>query len=424
MKTVLRRYDEYKKIENGDLKYVPAHWRELRIKDIASLERGKFTHRPRNDPQMYDGSHPFIQTGDVARANKYIVTYRQTLSDKGVKVSKKFKKGTLLMTIAANIGDVAIVDFDTYFPDSIVGYKPRNCNNDYLFYLLAAIKTELNKVKVTNTQDNLNLERLNLLFRYMPTLPEQIASAGYLDAKTTRIDRSIELLGQKAARYAELKQALINENVTHGLDKNVELKDSGVEWIGFMPESWKIERIGNAFDERREKVNDTDYPPLSVTMQGVVPQLDTAAKTDHNDNRKRVAINDFVINSRSDRRGSSGISELNGSVSVINIVLIPKKQFCEKYLHHLFRSYRFVEEFYRVGRGIVNDLWTTKYSVMKAIEFAFPPTEEQAAIAGYLDAKTAQIDAIIDAINTKISKLQELRKTLINDVVTGKIKVS
>lgn len=202
------------------------------------------------------------------------------------------------------------------------------------------------------------------------------------------------------------------------------MKDSGVDWIGEVPEHWGVERIGTAFEERREKVNDTDYPPLSVTMKGIVPQLDTAAKTNHNDNRKRVSINDFVINSRSDRRGSSGVSELNGSVSVINIVLAPRKRFDGKYLHHLFRSYRFIEEFYRVGRGIVDDLWTTKYTVMKAIDFAFPDFEEQKSIADYLDTKTAHINHIIEIVNTQIEKLKELRKTLINDVVIGKIKVA
>ncbi|MBW2741612.1 MAG: restriction endonuclease subunit S, partial [Deltaproteobacteria bacterium] len=321
------RYDAYKKSGVEWLSEVPAHWNEVRIKDIAFLERGKFTHRPRNDPQMYDGIHPFIQTGDVARANKYVTNYKQTLSDKGTNVSKQFKKGTLLMAIAANIGDVAIVDFDTYFPDSIVGFKPNKSHTDYLFYLFYATKSELNRVKVTSTQDNLNLERLNSIVKFLPSMIEQKAIATYLDTKTAQIGRKIDLLTQKAYQYGKLKQSLINETVTSGLNKTMAMKDSGVEWIGEVPEHWGLERIGTAFEERREKVNDTDYPPLSVTMKGIVPQLDNAAKTDHNDNRKRVSINDFVINSRSDRRGSSGISELNGSVSVINIVLAPRKYF-------------------------------------------------------------------------------------------------
>jgi len=257
----------------------------------------------------------------------------------------------------------------------------------------------------------------------LPPLSEQTAIAAYLDTKTAQIDRQIDLLSQKVTQYGKLKRSLINETVTRGLDKSVPMKDSGVEWIGEVPEHWEIQRIGTAFEERSEKVNDTDYPPLSVSMAGIVPQMKSVAKTDNNENRKRVAIGDYVINSRSDRRGASGISVYNGSVSVISIVLAPKRTFFGKYLHHLFRNYSFVEEFYRVGRGIVDDLWTTRYSVMKGIEFSYPSYEEQKLIADYLDEKTVQIDRIVTAINTQIAKLKDLRKALINDVVTGKIKV-
>ena len=95
-----------------------------------------------------------------------------------------------------------------------------------------------------------------------------------------------------------------------------QMKDSGVEWIGKIPEDWTLNRIGNMYSERRQKVNDRDYKPLSVTMKGIVPQLSNAAKTDAHDDRKLVLKGDFAINSRSDRRGSCGISQYDGSVSL------------------------------------------------------------------------------------------------------------
>jgi type I restriction enzyme, S subunit len=239
----MNNYLFYKDSAIAWLGEVPKHWEEKRVKDVAILERGKFTHRPRNDPQMYDGIHPFIQTGDVARAVKYVTTYKQTLSDKGITVSKWFPKGTLVMAIAANIGDVAIVDFDTYFPDSIVAYKSRRNDTDYLFYLFAATKHELGKVKVTSTQDNLNLERLNSLIKFIPPISEQKAIAQYLDTKTAQIDRKIDLLTQKANSYGELKRSLINQTVTRGLNKSVPMKNSGVEWIGEVPENWLCGRL-------------------------------------------------------------------------------------------------------------------------------------------------------------------------------------
>jgi len=141
-----------------------------------------------------------------------------------------------------------------------------------------------------------------------------------------------------------------------------EYKDSGVEWLDTVPSHWDAKRLGQFLFERREKVSDKDYAALSVTKNGILPQLDTAAKSDAGDNRKLVKAGDFVINSRSDRKGSSGISERDGSVSLISIVMEPKG-INHRYIHHLLRSYPFQEEFYRWGKGIVADLWSTNYSL-------------------------------------------------------------
>jgi type I restriction enzyme S subunit len=126
-----------------------------------------------------------------------------------------------------------------------------------------------------------------------------------------------------------------------------EYKDSGVEWIGEMPSHWDQRRLGNYLAERREKVSDKEFPPLSVTKNGIVPQLDNAAKTDDGDNRKKVCAGDFVINGRSDRKGSSGLSSLEGSVSLINIVLRPHAVVEMRFIGWLLKSAPFQEEFYR-----------------------------------------------------------------------------
>ena len=145
--------------------------------------------------------------------------------------------------------------------------------------------------------------------------------------------------------------------------------DSRVEWIGSIPASWQTLTIGSLFKVRNEKVNDTDYPPLSVTKGGIVPQMENVAKSDANDNRKMVLTNDFVINSRSDRKQSCGVSSLDGSVSLINTVLYPAKDapIVPAYLNYLLKNYGFAEEFYRWGHGIVADLWTTRWQEMKSI---------------------------------------------------------
>ncbi len=138
-----------------------------------------------------------------------------------------------------------------------------------------------------------------------------------------------------------------------------EMKDSGYEWLGNIPISWNLTKIGHLYRVRNQKVSDKDFPPLSVTMKGILPQLETAAKTNDGDNRKLVRKGDFAINSRSDRRGSCGISSLDGSVSLINTVLMPLNAMNPKYYNWLFHTVQFADEYYKCGHGIVDDLWTT-----------------------------------------------------------------
>lgn len=201
-----------------------------------------------------------------------------------------------------------------------------------------------------------------------------------------------------------------------------EMKDSGVEWIGKIPKEWSISRISKEFIIRNEKVSDKDFAPLSVTKQGILPQLDSVAKSDNGDNRKRVCVGDFVINSRADRKGSCGTSSYDGSVSLICNVLTPK-YLDSQYIHSLFRNYYFSEEFYRWGSGIVDDLWSTNIEKMKKINIPKPNKNEDKKIAKFLDKKTAQFDSIISKKEALIQKLEEAKKSLISEVVTGKVKV-
>lgn len=197
----------------------------------------------------------------------------------------------------------------------------------------------------------------------------------------------------------------------------VSYKNSGVEWLGEIPSHWEMVRLGSKFIERKEKVSDKDFKPLSVTKTGVVPQLDNAAKTDDGDNRKLVRKDDFVINSRSDRKGSSGLSKFEGSVSLINIVLKPLDINLE-YSNFMLKCNGFIEEFYRNGHGIVADLWTTRFWDMKSIMLPIPPKDEQEKIASYLDEKIAKIDASISGKEKFIELLKEQKQIIINDAVT------
>ncbi len=194
-------------------------------------------------------------------------------------------------------------------------------------------------------------------------------------------------------------------------------KPTGAEWIPSIPASWDIQKIGALFAQRKEKVSDKDFAPISVTKNGILPQLAKAAKTDDGDNRKKVCVGDFVINSRSDRKGSCGVSDLEGSVSLINIVLQPRDQLSGRYAHYLLRNHLFSEEYYRNGRGIVADLWTTRYSEMKTILLPVPPREEQDQIVRYLDWQVSKINRLIAAKRKEIALLHEQHKRRISEAV-------
>ena len=195
------------------------------------------------------------------------------------------------------------------------------------------------------------------------------------------------------------------------------MKSSNTEWLGDIPAEWDVAQIGNYYELRNEKVSDYDFEPLSVTMNGIVPQLATAAKSDDHSNRKLVKKGDFVINSRSDRRGSCGISPLDGSVSLINTVMEPRGEMNPQYYNWLFHTEQFADEFYKWGHGIVNDLWTTRWQEMKKILIVAPSPDEQQAIADYLDKTCSQIDEIIAEAKASIDEYKDLKQSVIDKAV-------
>ena len=195
---------------------IPKEWDCKKVKYVTSISRGTFNHRPRNDERYYGGEYPFIQTGDVAGAQKYIESYSQTLNELGKSVSKCFPKGTLTMTIAANVGDAAILGFDAFFPDSVVGFIPNaDINDEYLYYIFKAMKPEFVRTAIKSTQLNLNVERIRDLF--VPVVvqkSEQLEIAEYLNTKCADIDALIAKKQQYLTEIENYKKSLIYEYVT------------------------------------------------------------------------------------------------------------------------------------------------------------------------------------------------------------------
>lgn len=266
-------------------------------------------------------------------------------------------------------------------------------------------------------------KQLNKFELPLPPLREQQAIVSYLDDKCGKIDQLLENKAKELELLAEMKQRVIADAVTTGLNPDVTMKDSGIPWLPQIPEHWEASKVSSHFRQRNEKVSDKDYPALSVSKQGITPQLENVALSNAEGNsRKLVKIGDYAVNSRSDRKGSCGVSKYEGSVSLITIVLEPRN-IDGGYVHYLFRSTPWVEEFYRNGRGIVADLWTTNFQMMKGMYLPFPPIDEQKAIVAHIEEKISKIDALADKLQKEIESIKEYKQRLISDVVTGQIKV-
>lgn len=176
---------ETKETEIGE---VPAHWEVVRLGNVARIERGKFAHRPRNDPRFYGGGIPFIQTGDVAQCDGRIRTYSQTLNELGLSVSRVFPRGTIVITIAANIGYTGILEFDSAFPDSLIAITPDgSMHSRFLEYYLQTQQPEMDRIAPRGTQKNINIQFLRPWPVPRPPIAEQEGSVKMLQSVDEKI---------------------------------------------------------------------------------------------------------------------------------------------------------------------------------------------------------------------------------------------
>ena len=409
---------------------IPADWKVTRIKHLCNNEKNSFQDGDWiESPFITEEGIRYLTTGNVGdgifkRQGSGHIS-EDTFAELNCKYA--YPNDLVISRLNAPYGRACILpsDEDKYVLAVDIVILRTDHDKRYLCYLMQCQGYQNSVQDAAKGTTMKRISRTNLGNIYLPIPPpdEQQRIAAFLDDKCARIDSVIEKTRASVEEYKKLKQALITRAVTKGIRPNRPMKDSGVEWLGDIPADWKIGRIGQLYTERKEKVSDVDFPPLSVTMKGILPQLSTAAKSDAHDDRKLVRKGDFAINSRSDRRGSCGISPYDGSVSLINIILTPRNEMNPVYYDWLFHSTMFADEFYKWGHGIVDDLWTTNWQDMKKISVPFPPLEEQKEIAQYLDEKTAAIDSLVAKKNRLAEELTSLKKSLIFEYVTGKKEV-
>jgi type I restriction enzyme S subunit len=245
MRETLVKTEEFK---DSPLGKIPKDWDVKPLSELADVDRGKFTHRPRNDPRFYGGSYPFIQTGDIANSSGGILsTYSQTLNERGITVSREFPVGTIAITIAANIADTAILGIPMFFPDSVVGAVVKKPNSiRYVELCIRRAKQRLDARAPQSAQKNINLEDLRPLLIAVPSPEEQHRIAEVIDT----IDSTIAHTSSLIAKLKQMKAGLLHDLLTRGLDENGELRDAighpeqfKDSLLGQIPKEWEIETL-------------------------------------------------------------------------------------------------------------------------------------------------------------------------------------
>ena len=441
-KPAYKNYDSYKDLSIEAVNRIPSHWLIGRIKEHGTV-RARVGWKALTASEYVNEGYIFLSTPNIK--NKEI-----DFDNVNYITKERYVESPEIML---KVGDILLAkDGSTLGTVNIVSHLPRESTvngsigvlrfkkqlfNKYVFYQIESeyIQHKIALKKIGMGVPHLFQQDIKNFVILIPPMPEQQAIADYLDAKTVQVDRKIELLEQKAAKYANLKQSLINETVTRGLDKTVAMKDSGVEWIGQIPAHWEVKRlkdigtsiIGLTYSPD-ELVNANEPGGILVLrssniQNGRLSLLDTVYVKRSVQLKLILKKGDILICARNGSRALIGKNicvddRMAGQTFGAFMTVYRSKYF--EFLSKFFNSNMFESQSGLFMSSTVNQL---TQNTLNNFLVPLPPLSEQKLIADYLEAKIAHIEKIIETIYLEIEKLTELRKTLINDVVTGKIKV-
>jgi type I restriction enzyme S subunit len=416
---------------------VPEHWEIKRLKEISVIQNSNVDKKSNAD-EIFVKLCNYVDVYKNEFINNSLSFMEATAKLSEIKNNQIQKNDVLITKDSETFEDIANPAFAKESLSGVIcGYHlakikcKKELYGSYLFRLFQSKSYGFRFVIYAKgiTRFGLGQSAIADALTPIPPLSEQKAIADYLDAKTAQIDRKIDQLSQKAKLYSNLKQSLINEAVTRGLDKFVPMKDSGIEWIGEVPEHWEVVRNKQIFQERSILSSTGKETLLTVShITGVTPRSEKNVNMFMAETMEGYKIchqGDLIINTMWAWMGALGTSNYFGICSPAYNVYMPVNNipYDYRYFDYLYRTPNAIVEMTRNSKGIVSSRLRLYAKEFFQIETPLPPLSEQKAIADYLDTKTAQIDQIIQTINTQIEKLKELRKTLINDVVTGKIKI-
>lgn len=285
------------------------------------------------------------------------------------------------------------------------------------------VQSLVNGVKVYSINKSI-LKKSSLLF---PSKDEQTEIVSYLDSKVAKIDRYISTAKKKIAALDELKQVTIADAVTHGINPKAKMKDSGIPWIGMVPEHWKVRKMKFLFNEISEKGHPNETCLCSTQKYGVIPQSmyenRVVVVNKGLENLKFVRIGNFVISLRS-FQGGIEMAHYQGIISAAYTVLaLANNKLAHDYVKFLFKSNQYIQLLQTCVTGI-REGQNINYELLRKQFLPLPPLSEQNSIVSYIDRKVAQIDKMRSAELSQIEKLKEYKQRLISDVVTGKVKVT
>lgn len=296
---------------------------------------------------------------------------------------------------------------------------------NYYYTMLDNDKTLVHLAK--NLRHSLTEEQLGTISTIVPPIDEQIKISNYLDKKCEEINSVVAQLQEEIEALEEYKRSVITEAVTKGLDPDVEMRDSGIAWVGDIPAHWLVEKVKFHL-QRNEPRNPGDKQVLSVYREyGVIPK--DSRDDNHNvtsedtSNYKYVVPGNLVINKMKAWQGSMGVSEYEGIVSPAYFIYkFTDNQIMPKYLHYLFRSC-YKDEFRRISGGIREGQWDLSPYEFSNTLLLIPPTDEQNRIVSYIDARISEIESAITEKKQQIETIEEYKKSLIFEYVTGKKEV-
>ena len=409
---------------------IPAGWVVRKLKHYYEIQTG-FTPDTKKE-EFYDDENGFdwVNISDI-QDGKTIFNTKKKVSQLFVDQYKPtiIPKGSLLYSFKLSVGQTAFTGKNMYSNEAIAAFLPvKGANLRFLRYSSSLI-IENAEVNIYNARI-LNRDRINNAYIVFPPEAEQNRIADYLDAKCARIDAVIEQTRASIEEYKRLKQAIITQAVTKGIRPGRKMKDSGIEWVGDIPEDWEVRRIKTLFRLRDEK----NYLPLEevnlislYTDKGVVQHSDleqtTGNKASNADGYKKVYENDIVVNIILCWMGAIGRSAFTGVTSPAYDIYVPSDEIECRYYHHYFRTKGFSGDCYKRGKGIMAMRWRTYSDQFRDIPVVMPSKKEQQEILAYLDAKTAEIEKLIAKKEMLLSELESYKKSLIFEYVTGRKEV-